>query len=89
MPLTDSQLRNLKPKAESYKVTDERGLYVEVTPIGSKLWRYRYRVGKTEKKLSIGTYPHIGLREARKAALEARLAVPRASTRRWRSARRS
>ena len=75
MPLTDSQLRNLKPKAKSYKVTDERGLYIEVTPIGSKLWRYRYRVGKIEKKLSIGTYPSIGLREARKVALEARLAV--------------
>ena len=75
MPLTDSQLRSLRPKDKPYKVADERGLYVEVTPIGSKLWRFRYRVGRTEKKLSIGTYPDLSLKEARNAALEARLAV--------------
>lgn len=79
MPLTDSQLRALRPKNKPYKVADERGLYVEVTPIGSKLWRFRYRVGRTEKKLSIGTYPDLSLKEARNAALEARLAVSRVS----------
>lgn len=44
MPLTDTRLRALKPKDKPYKVTDERGLYVEVTPTGGKLWRFRYRI---------------------------------------------
>lgn len=75
MPLTENQLKALKPKDKPYKVSDERGLYVEVSTAGGKLWRYRYRVGKIEKKLSIGTYPDISLKEARQAALEARLVV--------------
>ena len=61
MPLTDSQLRALRPRDKPYKVADERGLYVQVTPLGSKLWRFRYRVGRVEKKLSIGTYPDLSL----------------------------
>ena len=51
MSLTENRLKALKPKDKAYKVADERGLYVEVTPVGSKLWRFRYRVGKIEKKL--------------------------------------
>lgn len=75
MSLTENQLKALKPKDKSYKIADERGLYVEVSPTGGKLWRYRYRVGKIEKKLSIGTYPDLSLKEARHAALEARMVV--------------
>ena len=75
MSLTENQLKALKPKGKSYKIADERGLYVEVSPTGGKLWRYRYRVGKIEKKLSIGTYPDLSLKEARHAALEARMVV--------------
>jgi hypothetical protein len=73
--LTENQLKALKPRAKAYKVSDERGLYIEVAPTGSKLWRYRYRIGKIEKKLSIGTYPDLSLKMARQAALEARMAV--------------
>jgi integrase len=72
MPLTETKLRTLKSKHKPYKVADQRGLYIEVTPSGGKLWRFRYRVGKTEKKLSIGPYPEISLKEARDAAYEAR-----------------
>ncbi|HBC16119.1 MAG TPA: integrase, partial [Erythrobacter sp.] len=75
MPLTDTRLRALKPKDKPYKVTDERGLYVEVTPTGSKLWRFRYRIGGAQKKLCIGSYPDISLKQARDAAYEARRAV--------------
>lgn len=49
MPLTENQLKALKPKDKPYKVADERGLYIEVAPTGGKLWRYRYRIGKIEK----------------------------------------
>lgn len=75
MPLTETKLRTLKSKDKPYKVADQRGLYIEVTPSGGKLWRFRYRIGKTEKKLSIGPYPEISLKEARDAAYEARHTV--------------
>jgi hypothetical protein len=75
MPLTDTRLRALKPKDKPYKVTDERGLYVEVTPTGGKLWRFRYRIGGAQKKLCIGSYPEISLKQARDVAYEARRAV--------------
>lgn len=75
MSLTENQLKALKPKDKPYKVADERGLYVEVSTTGGKLWRFRYRIGKIEKKLSIGTYPELSLKAARHAALEARMQV--------------
>ena len=56
MALTENRLRTLKPKDKSYKVADHRGLYIEVTPSGGKLWRFRYRIGNVEKKLAIGPY---------------------------------
>lgn len=71
MPLTDTRLRALKPKDKPYKVTDERGLYVEVTPTGGKLWRFRYRIGGAQKKLCIGSYPDISLKQARDEAYAA------------------
>lgn len=75
MPLTETRLRALKAKDKSYKVADQRGLYVEVTPAGGKLWRFRYRIGKVEKKLSIGSYPDISLKQAREATYEARHSI--------------
>ena len=75
MPLTETRLRALKTKDKPYKVADQRGLYIEVTPAGSKLWRFRYRIGKVEKKLAIGSYPEVSLKEARDVTFEARQAV--------------
>lgn len=75
MPLTETRLRALKPKDKPYKVADDRGLYIEVSPSGGKLWRFRYRIGTVEKKLSIGSYPEINLKDARQAAYEARVKV--------------
>jgi hypothetical protein len=39
MALTDTQIRNTKPADKPLKLTDGRGLYLEVTPAGGKLWR--------------------------------------------------
>ncbi|MEO1167443.1 MAG: integrase arm-type DNA-binding domain-containing protein [Pseudomonadota bacterium] len=75
MPLTDTRLRALKPKAKPYKVADERGLYIEVTPAGGKHWRFRYRIGKAQKKVSLGSYPVVSLKDAREAAIEARQTI--------------
>lgn len=66
MALTDSAIRNAKPKEKPYKLGDAGGLFLLVQPSGGKLWRLKYRIDGREKKLGLGTYPEIGLAEARK-----------------------
>lgn len=66
MPLTDSSIRSLKPQATAYKVADEKGLYLLVTPAGGRLWKLKFRNAQgTEKKLSLGRYPELSLKLAR------------------------
>lgn len=65
MALTDTALKALKPKENTYTVSDERGLYIEVFPTGGMVWRVRYQLnGKTEK-LTLGKYPALTLKNAR------------------------
>jgi len=75
MPLSDVQIRNLKPREKPYKVSDFEGLYLLVTPAGSKLWNIKYRLHGKEKKLSLGAYPAISLAQARKLKEEARAKI--------------
>ena len=42
--LTDKDLKNLKPRAKLYKVTDRDGMHAAVTPTGVISFRYQYRV---------------------------------------------
>ncbi len=70
--LTNTQLRSLKPRAKLYRVADSAGLCIEVKPIGSKFWRFRYRHGGVAKMLSLGAYPETSLREARLSRDKAR-----------------
>ncbi|MBO8153335.1 Arm DNA-binding domain-containing protein, partial [Thermovirga sp.] len=63
--MSDLKIRALKPKEKSYTVRDGRGLYLEVTPKGSKLWRIRIWQNGREIKRSLGRYPDVSLREAR------------------------
>ncbi|MFP5460421.1 MAG: tyrosine-type recombinase/integrase, partial [Gammaproteobacteria bacterium] len=72
MALTDTTIRNAKPGAKPIKLFDERGLYLEVAPAGGKWWRFRYRFGGKAKLLSMGTYPDVGLAQARERRDEAR-----------------
>ena len=72
MKLTDSAIRNAKPGVKTRKLFDGGGLYLEVTPAGSKRWRWKYRYGGKEKLLSMGVYPATGLKEARARREEAR-----------------
>lgn len=65
MALTDVGVRNAKPKDKLYRLFDERGMYLEVSAAGGKWWRLKYRFGGKEKRLSLGVYPDVGLREAR------------------------
>jgi hypothetical protein len=74
MTLSSLQIRNLRPKTAPYKQTIEKGLFLLVQPSGAMLWRMKYRVDgcdaagapkMLEKKLSLGTYPEVSLKEAR------------------------
>ena len=72
MALTDSAIRAAKPADKPYRLFDGGGLYVEVAPSGGKWWRLKYRhVGK-EKRLSLGVYPDVGLKDARAKRDDAR-----------------
>jgi integrase len=72
MALTDTTIRNSKPKDKAYKVADSQGLYLLVNPKGSKLWRIKYHINGVERKLALGAYPEITLAEARTARDAAR-----------------
>ncbi len=72
MPLSDAKIRTLKPKGKPYKVGDFDGLYLTVTPSGSRLWHLKYRIDGREKRLSFGAYPDVSLADARKLKDQAR-----------------
>ena len=72
MKLTDTALRALKPTGKVQKLSDGGGLYLHVTPTGSRLWRMAYRFAGKQKLLSFGAYPAISLRDARKLREEAK-----------------
>jgi integrase len=65
MPLTDTTVRAIKPVAKPQKVADGGGLYLFVTPNGTKAWRLAYRYNGKQKSLSLGLYPVVTLGEAR------------------------
>ncbi len=72
MTLTDTAIRQAKPADKARKLFDGRGLYLLILATGGKYWRLKYRFGGKEKLLALGTYPEIGLREARERREEAR-----------------
>jgi integrase len=72
MALSDTALRNAKPLSTNYKLYDDGGLLVVVTPTGGKLWRFKYRFSGSEKQLSFGAYPELTLKAARLRRDEAR-----------------
>ncbi|MBU4263177.1 MAG: Arm DNA-binding domain-containing protein [Proteobacteria bacterium] len=72
VPLTDIQVRNIKPQQKEIKLFDGGGLFLLVTPAGGKLWRLKYRFDGKDKKLSFGAYPEISLLAARQKRDEAR-----------------
>ncbi|WP_431819596.1 tyrosine-type recombinase/integrase [Burkholderia sp. F1] len=75
VPLTDIKIRQAKATTKPTKLTDTNGLYLEVRPSGSKLWRYRYRIAGKENLFAIGDYPAISLQDARRARDDARALV--------------
>lgn len=75
--LTDTKLRNLKPKEKLYKVNDRDGLYVAVTPAGSISFRYNYAIHGRQETITFGRYGvgGITLAEAREQLNEAKKMV--------------
>jgi hypothetical protein len=72
MGLSDLAIRNAKPRPKVYRLTDETGLYLSVTPSGGKLWRWKYRFAGQEKLMALGKYPEVTLAMARERLGEGR-----------------
>ncbi len=72
MPLTDTAIRNFKPAAKPIILSDERDLYLEVAPSGGKWWRLKYRFDGRDKRISLGVYPEVSLKDARARRDDAR-----------------
>ena len=96
MPLTDTVIKEAKPDAKPIKLSDGKGLYLLVNPVGSKLWRWKYRVLGKEKAMSLGAYPDVSLAQAREGLDKARKLLaggdvitpwPNARPTRWQIAR--
>ncbi|WP_104657000.1 tyrosine-type recombinase/integrase [Ralstonia insidiosa] len=75
MPLTDAAIRNAKPTAQPYKLSDGGGMYLHVHPNGSRYWRMAYRIGGKQKVFAIGVYPAVTLAEARQIRDDAKKLV--------------
>jgi integrase len=71
-PLTDAEIKKIKPSSKQATLFDGGGLFLLVTPSGGKLWRFKYRYAGKEKLQSFGSYPEISLADARQARSEAR-----------------
>src|ERR1700676_4305013 len=70
--LSDAKARNAKPRTKPYKISDGEGLFLVITPTGSKYWRLRYFFAGKEKLLALGVYPGVDLSDARERRAQAR-----------------
>jgi integrase len=73
--VSDTRLRAAKAQDKPYKIACGGGLYLEVMPSGSKLWRWKYRLSGKENRFALGSYPQTLLREAREQTEAARKLV--------------
>ena len=72
MSLTNVEIQNADATDKPIRLFDGRGLYLEVSPRGSRCWRLKYRFQGREKRLALGVYPEVSLKEARARCDEAR-----------------
>lgn len=73
--LSDTKARQAKPQDKVYRLSDAKGLALEVRPSGQKIWRYRFRLDGKANMFTLGDYPFIGLAEARQRLEDARALV--------------
>jgi len=72
MSLTHAAIQNAKPSGKTARLFDGGGMYLEISPAGGKWWRLKYRYGGKEKRLSLGVYPDVSLKDARQRRDDAR-----------------
>ncbi|WP_118976726.1 tyrosine-type recombinase/integrase [Taibaiella koreensis] len=72
MNLNDLQCRSATAREKPYKLYDQKGLYLEISPTGYKSWRYRYHHFGKEKRVTLGDYPFLSLADARQKRDDAR-----------------
>lgn len=70
--LSEIAVRQAKPKERDYKLSDAEGLYLFVAKSGHRSWRLKYRFAGKERRLILGAYPTVSLKEARERKCDAR-----------------
>lgn len=72
LPLTDAQLRQVRPTTKEYNLADGGGLFLRVKPTGSRAWLFNYfkPFTRTRSNLSLGLYPAVSLARARQCRAE-------------------
>ncbi|MGO4799680.1 tyrosine-type recombinase/integrase [Pseudomonas sp. W22_MBD1_FP4] len=75
MALSDTTVRQARITGNDYTIGDTDGLALNVTARGGKIWRFRYYWAGVQKRMSLGSYPQISLKEARARRDEARALV--------------
>jgi integrase len=77
MRLTVRSVESTRPSAYRREIPDSllSGLYLIVHPTGGKAWAVRYRHHRVSRKLTLGSYPALGLKDARELAAKALRAV--------------
>lgn len=73
--LSDTKARQAKPQDKVYRLSDAKGLALEVRPTGQRIWRYRFRLAGKPNMFTIGEYPAVSLAEARQKLEDARALV--------------
>ena len=63
--LTEMQIKSAKPAEKGYRLTDERGLFLYITPKGNKIFRVRLRRDGRDTAITLGNYPELRLADAR------------------------
>lgn len=73
--LTEAECKNAicPPDRKQARFTDSGGMYLQVSPTGSKRWFLKYRVDRKEKQMALGSYPDVSLKSARLARDAAKL----------------
>lgn len=75
--LTELQCKNFQPQDKSYKKFDGGGMFLLVKPNGNKYWHLKYKYAGKEKLVSLGVYPAVSLKEARKKRDEVKIKISR------------
>ena len=63
--LTRLKIESIQPPPRTIRLFDGRGLYIEFSPSGGRWWRFKYRFAGKERRISLGIYPDVGIKEAR------------------------